>query len=1132
VNRANDLFLLLLNLMQLRDRAEVTRLFLGSLGGLFGAPAFELSGTEPAGGVASFRVATRHTVFGHVVWGLPDPPAAEDRSLLHNAAQMLAVLLERLTFAEQMEKERAGTGLLADQRLVELTAAMDQLRLSRNASLNLVEDLTRENAMRQRAEAALAKRMVALTCPLDDPEGVAFEDLFNLEDIQRLQDQFAEATGVASIITRTDGTPITRPSRFCRLCSDIIRKTGKGRLNCYRSDAALGKLNPDGPIVQPCLSGGLWDAGAGISVGGRHIANWLIGQVRDETQADERMRAYAREIGADEEAFIAAFHEVPAMTRESFGKVARALHTLAGQLSESAYRNVQQARFIHDRQRAEEALRKNNKDLRESQRISHVGSWYLDVVTNQVVWTEELYNMYGFDPSLPPPPYAEHMKLFTPESWERLSTALARTRETGIPYTLELQTIRKDGSNGWMWVRGEVDVDSTGKTVGLWGAAQDITERKRAEEELARATALLQAAIDQTPAGMLIADAPDVRIRIANPAALGIRGQSAEPLTGIPVELHPRHWFTFWPDGTPVAPEELPLSRAILKGEIVKNEEVIIRRSDGELRHVLANAAPVRNAQGDIVAGVVVFLDVTELKRAEEALRESEAKFRSIAEQLPEMIALTDEAGAITYASPASVTLFGVSSAEMTGQHFPAFVDEALIPAAAAIFQNVVQNGRKLVNFEFRMKRGDGSTFDGELSGERYESASGRGSMVTIRDITERKRAEAEKEKLQAQLTQAQKMESVGRLAGGVAHDFNNMLGAILGNTSLALQDLPPESLARECLQEIADCARRSADLTRQLLAFARQQTIAPQVLDLNDTVAGMLKMLRRLIGEDIDLAWLPGKDLGPVKVDPSQIDQILANLCVNARDAIKGVGKITIETGNVVLDEAYVAGHVEARVGEYVRLAVSDNGCGMSPEVRAHLFEPFFTTKGLGQGTGLGLATVYGIVKQNNGFIGVYSEPGQGTTFQIHLPRHAAPTVSPAGPEAAPAPGRGHETILLVEDEPALLRISRRVLENLGYRVLAARGPGEAIQLAREHAGTIHLLMTDVVMPEMNGRDLAKNLLSQYPHLKRLFMSGYTADVIAHHGVLDPGIHFLQKPFTVEALADKVREALGGGDE
>ena len=391
-----------------------------------------------------------------------------------------------------------------------------------------------------------------------------------------------------------------------------------------------------------------------------------------------------------------------------------------------------------------------------------------------------------------------------------------------------------------------------------------------------------------------------------------------------------------------------------------------------------------------------------------------------------------------------------------------------------------------------------------------------------------RSRAEAEKEKLQAQLNQAQKMESVGRLAGGVAHDFNNMLQAILGNTALALLDLPPDSPARESLDEVQKCAQRSADLTRQLLAFARKQTIAPKVLDLNDTVTRMLKMLRRLIGEDVDLAWLPGANLGAVNMDPSQVDQILANLCVNARDAIGGgPGRVTIETANAAFDETYAATHPEARSGEYVRLAVSDNGCGMSPEVKAHLFEPFYTTKEVGQGTGLGLATVYGIVKQNNGFLSVYSEPGRGTTFQVHLPRHAAPAACPA-PEAATQPlCQGHETILLVEDEPAILSLSQRILERLGYRVLVARTPGEALRLACEHDGEIHLLLTDVVMPEMNGRDLARNLLRQFPNLKRLFMSGYTANVIAHHGVLDPGVDFIQKPFSVQALADKVRETL-----
>jgi CheY-like chemotaxis protein len=370
-------------------------------------------------------------------------------------------------------------------------------------------------------------------------------------------------------------------------------------------------------------------------------------------------------------------------------------------------------------------------------------------------------------------------------------------------------------------------------------------------------------------------------------------------------------------------------------------------------------------------------------------------------------------------------------------------------------------------------------------------------------------------------------MESVGRLAGGVAHDFNNMLGAILGYTELGMLGVSPTDPTYGTLKDIQKAAQRSADLTRQLLAFARKQTVAPKVLDLNDTLEGMLNMLRRLIGENIDLEWLPSKDLGRVRIDPSQIEQLLANLCVNARDAIPNTGKITVETGAVTFDKTDCAGHVGMVPGKYVLLAVSDNGRGMDAETLSHLFEPFFTTKEVGKGTGLGLATVYGMVKQNNGFIDVHSEPGRGTTFKIYLPRNTAETGRTRMKDAAQPAARGHETILLVEDEPMILDITTKMLERQGYTVQAAATPGEAIRLAREHAGEIHLLMTDVVMPEMNGRDLARDLLSLYPNLKRLFMSGYTADVIAHHGVLDEGVEFIQKPFSVQALAVKVREVL-----
>jgi PAS domain S-box-containing protein len=590
---------------------------------------------------------------------------------------------------------------------------------------------------RKRTEDALEKRLIALTQPLDTAEGLEFEELFNIDQIQKLQDQFAEATGVASIITQPDGTPITRPSHFCRLCNGVIRRTEKGLKNCYRSDSVIGSHNEDGPIVQPCLSGGLWEAGASITVGGRHIASWLIGQVRNEAQDEGIMLAYAREIGADEKDFMEAFHEVPSMSREQFQKVAQALFTVAGQLSGMAYQNAQQARFI--------------------------------------------------------------------------------------------------------------------------------TDFKRAEEE---------------------------------------------------------------------------------------------------------------------------------------------------------------------------------------------------------------------------------------------------------------------KEKLHRQLLQSQKMESVGRLAGGVAHDFNNMLGVIIGHADMALHYGAGHQI-KDNLQEILKAAERSADLTRQLLAFARKQTISPKVLDVNETVEGILKMLRRLIGEDIELLWQPGPDLWPVLIDPTQIDQILANLCVNARDAIEGVGKVTIETGNVVFDDAYCREREGVAPGKYVMLAVSDDGCGMDKAVLSNLFEPFFTTKGVGKGTGLGLATVYGIVKQNNGLIDVYSEPDQGTTFRIYLQRSTAQSAEKIDCHQETKDPRGEETILLVEDEAAILGLGKAILERQGYLVLAAHNPAEALDLSRSHPGKIHLLVTDVVMPGMNGKELQETLLPQRPELKCMFMSGYTANVVVHHGVLDAGIHFLEKPFSVRTLAGKVREVL-----
>ncbi|MDD9301639.1 MAG: response regulator [Desulfobacter sp.] len=398
----------------------------------------------------------------------------------------------------------------------------------------------------------------------------------------------------------------------------------------------------------------------------------------------------------------------------------------------------------------------------------------------------------------------------------------------------------------------------------------------------------------------------------------------------------------------------------------------------------------------------------------------------------------------------------------------------------------------------------------------------------TMTDISASKQAQAEQEILRDRLAQAQKMESIGRLAGGGAHDFNNMLTIILGNTEMVMEDLASSHPASLSLAEIKKAGERSAELTRQLLAFARKQTITPRMLNINGAVEGILKMFGRLIGEGIDLSWHPGKDLWPVKIDPSQLDQILANLCVNARDSMANTGKVTIETGTVHFDEAYCRDHPGFIPGDFVCLAVSDNGSGMDQGTIENLFEPFFTTKKMGEGTGLGLSTVYGIVKQNSGFINVYSELKVGSVFKVYLPRQAEKSKVEIVAGSEEIVLIGHETILLVEDEKAILQMTANMLRRLDYTVFAASTPAEALGISSDfETGDLDLLITDVVMPEMNGRDLAEKISRLHPNFRCLFMSGYTANVIAQHGILDQGLNFINKPFSMQALSAKIREVM-----
>ncbi|HEV3205651.1 MAG TPA: ATP-binding protein [Terriglobales bacterium] len=520
-----------------------------------------------------------------------------------------------------------------------------------------------------------------------------------------------------------------------------------------------------------------------------------------------------------------------------------------------------------------------------------------------------------------------------------------------------------------------------------------------------------------------------------------------------------------------------------------------------------------------IVAGLICFFNAA-LRSAQEGLRRSEINFRSLVTHAPYGVCRCDSGGILLDVNPAFVSMLGYASgAELVGRNLANLHSDTQQWFSLADYLRTLQ---KFQGLAADWARKDGSIINVRLSGRAF-----RDDRKTIffelfaEDVTERRA-------LEQQLRQAQKMEAIGRLAGGIAHDFNNLLMVISGYSEFLLDRIGPDPTLRGHAQEIANAAGRATSLTRQLLAFSRKQMLAPKVVDLNGVVTENLKMLTRLIGEDIDLVMVPGSDIGAVKADPGQIEQVIMNLAVNARDAMPQGGKLTIETANVTFDANYTRFHAAVKPGDYVMLAISDTGMGMDAETQTHIFEPFYTTKGL-KGTGLGLSTVYGIIKQSEGYIWVYSEAGKGTTFKVYLPRLGEAGLPQAMQPAAAQeqPGPGHETVLLVEDEENLRRLTRQSLGNQGYSVLDAADGTAAIRLSHAHKGPIHLLLTDVIMPGMNGRELANQISPNRPEMRVLYMSGYTENHIGHNGTLDEGITLLQKPFTLPALQAKVREVL-----
>lgn len=703
-----------------------------------------------------------------------------------------------------------------------------------------------------------------------DTAEITFEQLFRIEDIQKIQDLFSEATGVGSLITRPDGTPITKPSNFCRLCSGIIRKTEMGRKNCYISDAVIGRHNPDGPIVQPCLSGGLWDAGSSITVEGRHIANWLVGQVRNEVQTENGMRQYARSIGADENEVAQAFLEVPMMSRHKFEMISRMLFTFANQLSLVAFQNLIQARIIADREKA-------RQDLSES---------------------EERLRMIG----------------------------------------------------------------------------------------------------NNIPSGMLY---------------------EAETT----------------PEG---------LVRFLYVSEGVK---------------MLHGCSPDEAiADSERIYGTIHPDDITELHRKERA----------------------------------------------------------------AIATNSV------FDIEFRARTPDGSFQWRQITSNSKLLSDGHRIWVGIEtDINARKESEECTKLLENQLHQARKLEALGQLVGGLAHDLNNMLTPILGYATLLREKLAKDDTGnRQDLTLIIEAAQRSSKLIQQMLIFARKQPLEIKPVDFNDSIISLESILKRMLRENIKITFQLAPNLGAILGDIGQIHQILINLAVNAQDAMPNGGRLIIRTERLHPDDTTSRLLGLKLAGPHAVLNVSDTGCGMDKDTQHKIFDPFFTTKGPGKGTGLGLATVYGIVKQHHGHIHVCSEPGHGTTFRIYFPSTDLPLeASQQQPHTISI--AGSETILVVEDQDIVRTMVCEILQQSGYTVLNAASGEEALQFFKDGGNDIQLLLSDVIMTGINGPELYQKLASAFPRLKGLFMSGYSSEILNHEGILGNCYPVIQKPFTPVTLLRQIRDIL-----
>ncbi|KMY68085.1 hypothetical protein AAU61_09800 [Desulfocarbo indianensis] len=837
------------------------------------------------------------------------------------------------------------------------------------------------------------------------------------------------------------------------------------------------------------------------------IARRLVGPIRELTAAAERFGTGDLE---------SEFREVP--RQDEVGILSSAFKEMQGELHD-LYAGLRHK--VEELEMVQDALRKSEENYRSIFENASEGIFQATPAGRYLSVNPALCRMLGYASPLEMIETVKDIPSHIYARQEDREIIQAMLEKEGALNGMEVEQWRKDGSKIIVSLNIHAVRDAEGQTLYYEGTVEDVSAKKRAEEEREKLWTMLQTAFAQSPVGIVIADAPDGRIRMANSQALMIRGAAEDYLTGIEFGQHSRKWQIFHTDGAPYPTDELPLVKAIRKGEAVFNEEMIIRDEKGEDHLIFVNAAPIRDQEGVITSGVAVFQDITEHKRLEEERKAHEKRLQAIWEASADPMVVYDQQGRATYVNPAFSRVFGWSAEEVLGRRVPFVPEDQAQPTMEAI--NALYNKSASPSFETKRLTKDGQTLNVLISAAGVTDEMGEvvGMVVNLTDMTKTKR-------LESQLRQAQKMEAIGTLAGGIAHDFNNILGSVIGYTELAQRLARKGSENSRELDQVMKAAERARNLVKQILTFSRKAEAEPRPLSMNALVMQTLQLLEPTLPKMISLETQLSPALNLINADPNQMEQVIINLATNAADAMPDGGRLLIETGNVFLDEDYCAQHLEVRPGQYVLLMFSDTGQGMTHEIVEHIFDPFFTTKKVGKGTGLGLSTVYGIVKGHGGYVYCYSECGLGTTFKIYLPvRPIEAPLLDSQRSLSEDLLKGGETILLVDDEEPLRELGAMTMQSMGYKVLTACNGEEALRIYAGQGGAIDLVVMDLGMPGMGGHKAMKKILALNPEAKVVIASGYSANGQVKDSLESGAAGYVAKPFRLADLLGSIRSVL-----